>query len=144
MINLKTSYLGLELKNPVIVGSSRLTGEMGTLTQCVEKGASAVVIKSLFEEQIIKEAESRLDKELLIKYNALNEDEVKSLVVNDKWLSHLRNSVQGEMERISQKLAGRIKELAERYSMPLPELTKEVEDLSKNVEGHLKNMGFKW
>lgn len=62
MINLKTSYLGLELKNPVIVGSSRLTGEMGTLTQCVEKGASAVVIKSLFEEQIVKEAESRLTK----------------------------------------------------------------------------------
>lgn len=62
MINVNTNYLGLSLKNPLIVGSSRLTGELNTLKQCVDKGAAAVVIKSLFEEQIVKEAESKISK----------------------------------------------------------------------------------
>jgi len=92
----------------------------------------------------IKTAETELDKVLLKKYTLLTEEEIKTLVVDDKWLSHLKNCVHSEMERISQRIAGRLKELAERYETPLPELTKEVEDLSKKVEGHLKNMGFKW
>ncbi len=92
----------------------------------------------------IKEAEKQLDKELLKKYNSLTEDEIKVLVVDDKWLTHIKNSVDGEMERISQKLAGRVKELAERYETPLPVLTKDVDKLSKKVDAHLQNMGFKW
>jgi len=62
MIDLKTKYLGLELKNPLIVGSSRITGDITSIKQCVDFGASAVVLKSLFEEQINLEAESRLRK----------------------------------------------------------------------------------
>jgi len=62
MVNVSTNYLGLSLKNPLIVGSSRLTGELNTLKQCVDKGAAAVVLKSLFEEQIVKEAESKISK----------------------------------------------------------------------------------
>lgn len=62
MIDLKTEYLGLQLKNPIIIGSSRLTGDLKTIKQCVEAGASAIVLKSLFEEQIVLEAESRLRK----------------------------------------------------------------------------------
>jgi type I restriction enzyme M protein len=92
----------------------------------------------------IKETEAELDKDLLKKYNALTEDEIKSLVVDDKWLLSIRNAVKSEMERISQKLAGRIKELAERYETPLPELDKEVILLSKKVDSHLQDMGFKW
>lgn len=92
----------------------------------------------------IKVADETLDKELLKKYNSLTEEEIKVLVVDDKWMTTLRNAVKSEMERISQKLAGRIKELAERYSVPLPELEKEVGVLNEKVESHLKNMGFKW
>ncbi|PLX01357.1 MAG: hypothetical protein C0595_15040 [Marinilabiliales bacterium] len=62
MVNISANYLGISLKNPLIVGSSRLTGELNTLKQCVDKGASAVVLKSLFEEQIVKEAESKISK----------------------------------------------------------------------------------
>ncbi len=91
----------------------------------------------------IKEAEIDLDGLLLKKYKSLGEDEIKELVVEDKWLVSLKNGVDNEMERISQKLAGRIKELAERYGTPLPELTNEVKELSKKVEGHLEKMGFK-
>jgi dihydroorotate dehydrogenase (fumarate) len=50
MANLKTNYLGLELKNPLIVGASSLTADPDKLSQF--EGAGAIVIKSLFEEQI--------------------------------------------------------------------------------------------
>jgi dihydroorotate dehydrogenase (fumarate) len=56
-MNLITSYLGLELNNPLIASSSRLTGDMRTIVQCAENGIGAVVLKSLFEEQIMLEAE---------------------------------------------------------------------------------------
>jgi type I restriction enzyme M protein len=92
----------------------------------------------------IKDAEADLDKKLLVKYNDLKEDEIKTLVVEDKWMKFLNGSVKSEMERISQKLSGRIKELAERYETPLPILADEVEELSRNVDRHLKNMGFIW
>ena len=57
MANLKTNYLGLELKNPIIVGSSRLTSTVEGIKDIESKGAGAVVLKSLFEEQIEYEAE---------------------------------------------------------------------------------------
>jgi type I restriction enzyme M protein len=120
-----------------IKGDSEYEDELKVLKEYLN-----LIEKESYLKKQIKEAEETLDKELLKKYNSLTEDEIKILVVDDKWMTSIRNAIKSEMERISQKLAGRIKELAERYSTPLPELTKEVEELSKKVEGHLKNMGF--
>jgi type I restriction enzyme M protein len=92
----------------------------------------------------IKLAEAELDKKLLVKYKQLTVEEIKVLVVDDKWITHLHDCVNSEKERISQKLAGRIKELAERYEVPLPKLFEKVEDLTDKVDGHLEKMGFKW
>ena len=52
MANLKTTYLGLELKNPIIVGASDLVTKIENLKAAEEAGAAAIVYKSLFEEQI--------------------------------------------------------------------------------------------
>lgn len=52
MADLTTTYLGLELQNPLIIGSSGITQSLKGIRQCAEKGAGAVVLKSLFEEQI--------------------------------------------------------------------------------------------
>ncbi len=52
MANLSTTYMGLELKNPVIAGASELTSNMASIQKINEEGAGALVIKSLFEEQI--------------------------------------------------------------------------------------------
>ena len=52
MTNLKTNYMGLELKNPIIVGANNLVTNTDKLKQMEEAGAAAVVFKSLFEEQI--------------------------------------------------------------------------------------------
>lgn len=67
MIDLSTKYLGMELKNPIIAGASRLTAHMDSLKKIEESGAGAVVIKSLFEEEIQLER-LRLDEDLE-KYN---------------------------------------------------------------------------
>lgn len=55
MAILKTTYMGLELKNPLIVGASSLTFDLEILKAIEKAGAGAVVVKSLFEEQILLE-----------------------------------------------------------------------------------------
>ena len=91
-----------------------------------------------------KAAQADLDQKIDEKYPKLTEAEVKTLVVDDKWMARLSAAVQGELDRVSQTLTGRIRELAERYATPLPKLTEEVETLSDRVDEHLKKMGAVW
>ena len=91
-----------------------------------------------------KEAQEDLDKKMDAKYPKLTEAELKALVVDDKWMTWLSAAVQGELDRVSQTLTGRIRELAERYATPLPRLTDEVAILVTRVEEHLKRMGVLW
>ncbi len=58
MNRLKTSYLGLPLKNPLIVGSSSLTNSVEKVKKLESAGAAAVVLKSLFEEQMLHEVQN--------------------------------------------------------------------------------------
>jgi type I restriction enzyme M protein len=92
----------------------------------------------------VKDAQKALDAKVASRYKTLSENEVKTLAVEDKWLATLASEVQAELNRISQALTGRIKELAERYALPLPRLSEEVEFLSCKVDAHLKKMGFVW
>ena len=92
----------------------------------------------------IRDAEAALDKLAFEKYPKLTETDVKSLVVDDKWMARLAASVQGELDRVSQTLTGRIRELTERYATPLPQLTDEVAALAARVERHLAKMGASW
>ncbi|MFP4542772.1 MAG: dihydroorotate dehydrogenase-like protein [Candidatus Kapaibacterium sp.] len=55
MADLTTKYMGLELKNPIIAGSSGMTDSVQNIRELERQGAAAVVIKSLFEEEIIME-----------------------------------------------------------------------------------------
>ncbi|HUX54079.1 MAG TPA: hypothetical protein VMV56_06680, partial [Williamwhitmania sp.] len=56
MLSLETTYLGLTLKNPIVVSSSGLTSSVPKIVEMEKAGAGAVVLKSLFEEQILHEA----------------------------------------------------------------------------------------
>lgn len=96
----------------------------------------AVVKKSL------KEAEAELDALAYAKYPTLEEADIKTLAVEDKWMATISAAIHGEMDRISQTLTQRVKELAERYETPLPKLVDKVADLSEKVAAHLKKMGF--
>ncbi len=62
MANLKTSYLGIELKNPVIVGASNIVNNLENVKKVEEAGAGAIVYRSLFEEQIQLESAQLDDK----------------------------------------------------------------------------------
>jgi type I restriction enzyme M protein len=92
----------------------------------------------------LKAAQEDLDAKLDAKYPKLTEDEIKSLVVDDKWLATIAAAVQGELDRVSQTLTGRIRQLAERYATPLPKLTNELAALANRVNEHLKKMGAVW
>ena len=90
----------------------------------------------------IKEAEDNLEQKIIKKYPTLSIDEIKRLVVDLKWMVELENRIIGEVDRLAQTLAGRVKELAERYDETLPQIEKETEMLACKVEEHLKKMGF--
>lgn len=96
------------------------------------------------QKKAIKEAEAALDQLAYDRYPQLDEKEVKALVVDDKWMTTLANAVQSELDRVSQTLTGRIRELADRYATPLPAIVDEVETLSARVDQHLETMGLSW
>jgi type I restriction enzyme M protein len=101
----------------------------------------ALLEKEAAADSRVKDAQRDLEAKVAAKYGKLTEDEIKRLVVDDKWLATLAATVQSELDRVSQALTGRIRQLAERYATPLPKLTSEVEILATRVNEHLKRMG---
>ena len=94
--------------------------------------------------KVVKDDQKALDEQVVNQYGRLNEAEIKALVVGDKWLAALRAEVTSEMDRVSQALTGRIKQLTERYSAPLQQIMSETVELNAKVEGHLQKMGLVW
>ena len=95
-------------------------------------------------DRAAREAQIALDTKVLGHYAALTEAEIKTIVVGDKWLASIQAAIENEVQRLTQQLTGRVKELEERYTLPLPALEKEAEDFSLRVENHLKKMGMEW
>jgi len=62
-MDLSVNYLGIKIKNPIVVGSSSLTASVENLKKIEKSGAGAVVLKSIFEEEIYNEYRSILEKE---------------------------------------------------------------------------------
>ncbi|MBU2592401.1 type I restriction-modification system subunit M [Patescibacteria group bacterium] len=91
----------------------------------------------------IKEAEKDMEQKIITKYPTLSIEDIKTLVVDRKWMGAFESSVMSEVDRLSQTLAGRVKELAERYEQTLPEIVKNTDELTKKVNDHLTRMGFK-
>jgi type I restriction enzyme M protein len=123
--------------------------EIGKDPLCADERAALEAYADLLEQQTEtkarrKAAQEDLDKKIDAKYPKLTEAEIKTLVVDEKWMARLTASVQGELDRVSQTLTGRIRELAERYATPLPKLTEEVTTLAARVDEHLKKMGASW
>ncbi|HEX7584744.1 MAG TPA: N-6 DNA methylase [Prolixibacteraceae bacterium] len=92
----------------------------------------------------IKELQKALETKVWNQYKVLTDDDIKTLVVDDKWMQVLDNAIHTEMQRISQRLTQRIKELADRYDTPMPKLLDEVSLLEEKVNAHLAKMGFAW
>ena len=95
-------------------------------------------------KKALKAKEAELDNLSLAKFKTLTEAEVRTLVVEDKWLASLQGAIQTEIDAISQRLTGRIKELAERYENTMEELDSQTKTLEEKVADHLENMGLVW
>nr|WP_302565445.1 N-6 DNA methylase [Burkholderia metallica] len=95
-------------------------------------------------KKALKTLEAELDANAYAQYPKLTVDEIKTLVVEDKWLAALSATVSDELERVSQTLTSRVRDLALRYEFPLPVLVDEVAALSARVEAHLRKMGATW
>lgn len=130
------------------VTKATVTARLKLATDSDEKAALKQA-KKLFDAEAdakknLKEAQDALDLAVFEQYPKLSIDEIKSLIVDDKWLATLESNINAEIERVTQQLANRVKELEERYSEPLPALTQSVENLSDKVADHLKAMGLEW
>lgn len=92
----------------------------------------------------VKNHQEALDLAVFKQYPKLSEADCQSLIVDDKWLATLEANIIAEIERVTQQLANRVKELEERYEDALPVISQSVDELSKKVEEHLKAMGLEW
>ena len=122
-----------------IKGRAELADELKVL-----KDYLALIEKEAKANDLVKDVQRDMEAKVATKYGKLTEDEIKSLVVDDKWLAALAVAVQSELDRVSQALTGRIKQLVERYATPMPQVTKDVEALAARVDGHLRKMGAVW
>jgi type I restriction enzyme M protein len=134
------------------VNKANVTARLKEIKGDEEAGDEAAVLNewlTLSDEEAnlkrrLRDAEAKLDTKAYAQYPKLTVGEIKNLVVDDKWLAALDAAIHGEMDRISQALTQRVKELAERYETPMPRLTNRVGELESKVNGHLARVGFSW
>ena len=89
-----------------------------------------------------KEAAKKLEELEKAKYPALTDEELTTLIVDEKWLGAVRSGIDSLYDAVSNRLAERIAVLASRYESTLGELDREGAELEKSVAAHLKEMGY--
>ncbi len=92
----------------------------------------------------LKDATDELNLEVFKKYPTLSIEDIKMIVIEDKWLKYISKQIDEEVNRVTTSLANRIKTLEERYKEPLKTIEGDVNVLSSKVEEHLKAMGLSW
>ncbi len=103
-------------------------------------------VKLLKDEAIAKkaakEAQSALDLATLKKYGDLNENDVRNLVLDDKWRATIAARIEGEVNALTLSLVGRIQVLGQRYAETVGDLEVELAKLDSQVAAHLADMGI--
>ena len=133
----KVTKAGVTQRLKAIRNEPESNEESEALTECL-----ALIEADTKADKSVKNTQAALDEQTLAHYTALTETEIKSLVVENKWFASIQTAIEGEVQRITQQLSGRVRELEERYASPLPELEREMDAYSAKVEEHLKKMGL--
>ena len=94
-------------------------------------------------KKAVKEAQTELDATVLKEYGNLSEDDVKSLVLDDKWHATIRSRISGEVNALTLELVARIQELGDRYAATVGDLEADLAQLESRVAMHLAEMGIK-
>lgn len=95
-------------------------------------------------KKMIKESTALLDMAAREKYEQLTDEEIKQLLVEEKWFRTIYNGIDAIHAAVSHRLSSRVSELVERYAYTLPECEAEVAELESKVKSHLERMGFVW
>ena len=123
----------------ITIGDAQDNDERDALEHC----KSLLDVKAK-KDKAVKEAQLALDEKVLAHYATLTETEIKQLVIDDKWFASIQAAITSEVQRLTQSLAERVKELEERYTQPMPALESEVQEFSMKVNEHLSKMGVAW
>ncbi|MEY1672646.1 type I restriction-modification system subunit M [Gordonia sp. ABKF26] len=94
-------------------------------------------------KKAVKDAQADLDLATLRKYGDLTEDDIKDLVLDDKWRAVVERRIAGEVEALTLDLVARIQQLGERYATTVGDLDAELDRLEAMVASHLDAMGVR-
>ena len=108
---------------------------MVRLRACAEEKRKAA-------SRALKAAQKKLETLEKAKYPTLSIDEIKELVVADKWLAAVRHGIDELFRSISVALTERVSTLAERYGRSLPEIEAEASSAEKSVSAILAKIGY--
>ncbi len=93
-------------------------------------------------KRAVKDADAKLTAATLKKYPELSEDEIREIVVQEKWLAAIAAAIEAEVEARTEHLTARVRVLTERYGHTLPEMAEGFGTLESKVTDHLRAMGF--
>ncbi|MDR1338973.1 MAG: restriction endonuclease subunit M, partial [Prevotellaceae bacterium] len=113
--------------------------ELGVIVGYIDIRQEISAVKS-----VIKVCHTELKEAVQKCYDTLTSEEVKDMVINDKWYGTLSKQLGEQMQQIGQQLTSSVIALVERYENTLPELDRSIENLEHKVTAHLKAMGFNW
>ena len=104
--------------------------------------AQTLMTQEKTAKDAIKTQSEALNLAIFKQFGQLSEEEIKQLVVHDKWLATLHSRIENRLENAIQQLISRLNTLEDRYRSPMAELAQEVEIWQRKVDAHLKNMGL--
>ena len=124
------------------------TGRLQTIRDDPEGGEEQDILKRCLElidaesktGKAVKEAQAALDRAVLDRYATLTVTEIKALVIDDKWRASIKAAIADELQRLTQLLAGRVRQLTQRYARPLSEIENESRQFRRRVAAHLSRM----
>lgn len=122
-----------------VKGDSEFNDELSILNNWNYKSKAIATLKKQ-----VKEQDEELDKAVLEYYPKLTEAEVRKIVVHNKWLKSLEMMIAEANQAVLQNLTKRLKVLAERYEITLPQLQQQTDEIKNKVENQIKSMGFSW
>jgi type I restriction enzyme M protein len=91
-----------------------------------------------------KKASKDFEEEVIAHYKKLTEAEIKTLLIQTKWIGAVSNSIETVLDSVRRTLSGRLQTLASRYDDTMPTITAAAVAKTKVVETHLKKMGLSW
>ncbi|RVV99909.1 type I restriction endonuclease subunit M [Mesobaculum littorinae] len=93
-------------------------------------------------KKAVKEAEEGLTETTLKKYPELTEEEIRSLVVDDKWLTDIADLIEAEIEARTEQMTARVRVLTERYGLTIGSVLEDCRAADEKVSKHLSAMGY--